>query len=316
MRYSLIILIIALQSFELSAQKIEKYYDYDWKECDELTARFFSTIEKTDSGYYKIDFYIGTKSLYSIGLYADEKCSIRHGTYKSFYANKKPKLTGRYFNGKANGIFISYHYNGMMKDSGRFMFDKLSGEYLAWHSNGFIKDSISPIDAEKYVSISWYDDGTPSEAGYLINGEKWGVWQYFYKSNKIAAKVQYKNDEIVSASYYKEDGALVEGEPIIDSDATFSTKKFDSWKDYLDRKLFWPNGFKFQGGGKATIIVMFTINEQGKVEDAYIDIPLHEAFNENALHPIKNSPLWKPAIQFNRPVKHVVRQAVTFSQQE
>lgn len=44
-----------------NAQEIEKYYDYNWKECELNAARYYCLITKTDSGFYRKGFYIREK---------------------------------------------------------------------------------------------------------------------------------------------------------------------------------------------------------------------------------------------------------------
>ena len=52
-----ILLVVCVTS--LSAQKIEKYYDYTWKEVQDPTrARFYSLIEKKDSVWSRFVFIV------------------------------------------------------------------------------------------------------------------------------------------------------------------------------------------------------------------------------------------------------------------
>ena len=69
------------------AQKIEKYYNYNWKETDISGASFYSMIDKTDSGWLRKDFYIHRKTLQMQALYADSSCKMQAGTAYYFYPN-------------------------------------------------------------------------------------------------------------------------------------------------------------------------------------------------------------------------------------
>jgi hypothetical protein len=43
---------------QAAAQRTELYSDYNWKPCEPLEARFYSTIQKTDSGWLRNDYFI------------------------------------------------------------------------------------------------------------------------------------------------------------------------------------------------------------------------------------------------------------------
>ena len=310
-----LIIFSLLFSIYCNAQKVEKYYDYNWKECESLDARFYSVIQKTDSGWYRIDYFLGTMFPQMIGLYKDEACKIRNGFFKWLYPNKRLKLIGNFSNNRREGIHISYHYNGMMADSAFYDDDFVRGIQMAWHANGFIADSITAVSENKLVQISWFDNGVPSSAGYYLFGKKDGLWTYYHSNFTISASVKYKKGVIEQARYFSEDGSAITDTSSINKEATFYWKK-RNWKDYVETKLFWPNRYNFSRGNKATVVINFYINEDGKVENAYIDIPFHELFDAIALDVIKKSPQWQPARQFSRNVKQLMRQSVTFTQAE
>lgn len=54
----LLFLLAIIFSLETLAQKIEKFYVYQWKDTTPANARFYGIIEKTDSGWHRRDYFI------------------------------------------------------------------------------------------------------------------------------------------------------------------------------------------------------------------------------------------------------------------
>jgi TonB family protein len=78
--------------------------------------------------------------------------------------------------------------------------------------------------------------------------------------------------------------------------------------------LEFPAGVTLKNTEKITVVVNATIDEEGNISDAYISVPVHPKFDEEALRVFKRSPKWIPAVAFNRSVKYYIRQPLTFGQ--
>jgi TonB family protein len=290
------------------------YYDIDWKPCDPLLARFVTIITPTDSGHLRSDYYISNEIPQMKAHYADAAEKIRHGQANYYYPNGKPSAIGQYNMNKRHGICISYHYNGMMSDSGNYDNGRIVGYKMGWHANGFQSDSIFQRNDSISAGVFWFDDGSPSMAGLYLNGERTGTWQFFYKGGGLAKKSVYQLGKEVTAQYFDQKGNPMK-KPLEERKATFKGGT-DGWVRHLEKNLYWPEGYKFNDGNQATVSVSFTINEDGKVADAYVDVPFHPEFDKIALKTIKQSQGWQPAVQHNRVVSYNHRQRVTFSQPE
>ena len=88
----------------MKAQKTEKFFDYEWKECKPNVARFYSTVVKTDSGYCRKDFYLREHKLQKYGNYKDSLLQIPNGKFYYFHANGSPNEAGKSVNGKKEGL--------------------------------------------------------------------------------------------------------------------------------------------------------------------------------------------------------------------
>ena len=311
----LILLFFCTKSF---AQKTEKYYDVFWKECTADMARFYSTVDKTDSGYTRVDYYLnnGIKPQ-MIGKYKDENCKIKDGYFIYYFPNGNIDSYVKYINGEKEGLYISFHYNGMMKDSTIFKTGKAIGTSLSWHSNGYISDSCILNNDGLYTSVSWFDNGTPSDAGKL-NGEnnKHGTWQFFNKMGDLTSKEIYNNGKYVNAKYYDKEKKITEKDSAdAYKDASFKGG-IKKWQKYLTDKLRFPENYKLKNSSQVTVVVTFTVTEEGSIDEVFISTPFAQSFDTIAENIIKESPKWVPAKSHNRNVRAIFRQPVSFAQIE
>lgn len=299
-----------------NGQKKEAFYDFYWNPCDPTSARYYSTVEKTDSGWLRKDYFIGTMKLQMQVLYEDETCKIPNGNVYYYHANGNPSMIGRKVHGKKEGVCMNFHSNGMTEDSAIYKNDKAIGNKLSWHRNGYTSDSVSHVNDSLDVHVGWFDHGGHAFAGYLLYGKRHGKWQYFHHNGKLSALIKYEKDIVVDKQYFNEDGSTLLDTSQVNKEAAFAKGGLSGWKKYLEKKLHWPHGLKFNTSAQATVGVSFSINEQGKVEDVEIVVPLHPEFDKIAERIIKESPDWVPGVLHNRKVKSWHTQPITFAQTE
>lgn len=56
----------------------------------------------------------------------------------------------------------------MMRDSAFYKDGEVTDTYLSWHRNGVMRDSIKRLNDSITVSVSWFENGAPSQAGFLL----------------------------------------------------------------------------------------------------------------------------------------------------
>lgn len=313
MKARLLVLFIFLTSLAC-AQKVEEYYDYNWKRCEPEQARYYALIEKTDSGWHRRDFFIHEGSLQMDGYYADSSCKVRQGQFYYFHPNLKLESAGEYVKDRHEGVWVRYYDNGMMHDSSFYINDNLTGYYFAWHKNGYISDSAFYNENGSGYSITWFDNGNPSSAGRFSAGYKMhGKWQFFHRNGRLSAVEIYNEGKLLSKEYYDETGNLETDTTSKDSEATFPGG-MQAWKKYMIRHLWFPDQYKIDNADKAVVVVDASIDEEGNVTDVELYAPLHPAFDRIAIEMMQHAPKWIPAVQHNRKVKYRIRQAVIFEQ--
>lgn len=299
-----------------AAQTTEAYYDFNWKPCEPGLARYYSTVQKTDSGWLRNDYFISGPALQMRALFADKNCKIKNGHAVYFHANGQLQATGKFVNDKREGPYIRYHSNGMMADSASYHNGETTGSHLFWHRSGYMSDSIYHINDSTDVHIQWFEDGKLSGAGYLLHGENHGRWRYYHRNGAVAGELVYNKGKVISAGYLTEDNNPQPDTAKANAAGRFKKGGDEGWKRYLEKNLFWPTGFKLANTTQVVVGVEFILSPEGKVTDVELTVPFHPEFDKIALNVIRNSPEWQPAVQHNRKVMQRFRQSVTFSQEE
>jgi TonB family protein len=312
----LVCILSFLISISSAGQKHENYYDYNWKACEPGDARFYCTVEKTDSGWLRLDYYLSNMQLQMQALYEDAACKSVNGYAFYYHPNGRPSTLGRMLHNKQQGICVRYYSNGMMADSAMYHNGIPAGSRIMWHRNGYMSDSIVHVNDSMNVHYSWFDNGSISFAGYLLKEKKHGKWKYFHRNGSLAGELVFDKGEIVSVKYYNDDGTGQADTSRANSDAVFKNGGTAGWAKYMEKNLYWPPGFAIKNTNRVVVVVSFVVDEEGRVQDAEVTVPFHKEFDSIALRIIKNSPAWKPAIAQNRKVKNYFRQPVTFQQDE
>lgn len=309
-----VLLFVTLISINASAQKTEAYYDYRWKPCKPELARFYSEATKTDSGWLRHDYFLGTRTLQMSGLYEDSANKITNGFFHYYYANGMPENLGRNVHNKKEGLWIRYHHNGVIEDSTMYVNGNPSGTSFGWHLNGYLSDSVIHSPDGSAVELNWSTNGNLSSGGRLMNGKLNGVWVFFHYNGKPAAREMYDNGKLVSREYYDSSGAQ-EDTASKDRGAVFAGGQA-AWKKFILKHIYFPPQYKFVNGDQVTVVVTATIDEEGNVLDPFVEVPFNKAFDNIAITIFEKSPKWLPAIRHNRAVVQMVKQPITFSQSE
>ncbi|MCW3106154.1 MAG: Antitoxin component YwqK of the YwqJK toxin-antitoxin module [Segetibacter sp.] len=306
--------IFLLFSVALHAQRIEQYYDWQWKRTEPVAARFYAVIEKKDSLWERKDYFIHEKSLQMIGTYTDTSCKIAHGNFQFYHPNRFLESNGQFVNGKKHGLWLTYHANNMMSDSTVYENGNITGTSLSWHSNGFPADSSVYNADGSGVSVSWFDNGVPAAAGRYSTGYKRnGQWQFFHKNGKLSSNEIFENGKLVNKQYFDEEGNALPDTTNRDKGAVFNGG-MSGWQKFIYKQLYFPSQYKIVNGDQAVVVVDGVIDEEGNMTEVEVSTPFYPDFDKIAVNALRKSPKWTPAIAHNRKVKYKIRQAVTFQQ--
>jgi len=257
-------------------------------------------------------YYISEKRLLMAGYFKDSTCRVLNGLVKYYHANGTLSATGNYVEEEREGLWLGFHKNGRMRDSMVLSRGQPVGIHLSWYANGFPSDSINLKIDGSGSHVSWFDNGAPSSAGRYSEGMKQdGKWKYFHKNGKISSIEIYEKSRLIDKRYFDENGMILNDTTNNDRKAQFPGGE-KVWKKYVSNHLYFPHGYKITNADEATIVVVFTINENGEVEDVYTSVPFNKVFDEIGEKLIKKSPKWIPAISHNRRVKCRLTQVMKF----
>ena len=91
----------------------------------------------------------------------EEKSTVYHGPWKSWYPNGQKARHITYKDGKREGAFTTWHENGQKIEEGTFKDDKRDGAYTEWHENGQKKSEGTFRDGQMVgLWILYNEDGT------------------------------------------------------------------------------------------------------------------------------------------------------------
>jgi antitoxin component YwqK of YwqJK toxin-antitoxin module len=311
---SMVAILLLLTAATTFAQKIEKYYDYQWHLTDVGHARFYSLLEKSDSGWHCRDYYVRDASLQFEGWYQDSDRKMAEGKCEYDYPDQTTEIRGGFVHGKKQGIWITYHPNGKMADSVVYDNGNPIGTGMAWFPNGYTADSTFHNADGSGVQLKWFDNGNPSSAGAMGPGfKKNGKWKFFHKNGQISALELYDQGKLLDKQYFDESGKPVLDTTSRDRPATYKAG-MTSWLEYLGKHLHYPKGFVITNSDQAVVVIKMTIDEEGKIRDAFVRVPFYPDFDKIALDVIGKAPRWLPAMDHNRIVSAHLTQPVIFQE--
>lgn len=131
-----------------------------------------------------------------------------HYQYLFFYGNYHLTNVHRfkiisYSNGKKNGPLYILNDHSDTTEIANFKDDTLNGQ-LSYYDNRKIKKVETYIDGDQTgLQTEYYPEGTRSQEGYDLHGEKVGVWKYWDRDGKLGSTFDFGHqaslDSIVKA---------------------------------------------------------------------------------------------------------------------
>lgn len=312
LKYYLISVMLLFSCISYAQKTIETWYDENWEETHVQLARYYSHREHTDSGWYRKDMFVSTQKWQMVGLYEDKECNQKNGVFRFYYPDGKLKSFGAYKHDKNNGLHLEFFNDGSLKDSVFYVDGTARGISSGWYRNGNQEYALTVDDNGNGVYTSWFDNGQPSSAGKYRNyNQRNGRWQFFHKNGKVSAIELYDMGVIKGNQYFDDDGSPTEDTSKITRLAQFPGGN-KAWSKFISSNLYFPAHLDIRNGYRAVLLVTATINEEGKMTDIEVDLPLHPQLDKIAVDALKKSPLWLPAKSHNRNIASRFSQSVSF----
>lgn len=145
-------------------------------------------------------------------------------------------------------------------------------------------------------------DGTVIGIQRYIGGKQNGVSEYYFRSGKRSAAIEYKDNKILKEEYWDEDGTVVTDKSRITQKPLFKGKPVESeFVFWVSRNLTYPENCRdAKIEGKVTL--SFTITEEGRLIDIEVVSSPHPDLSAEAVSVVSNAPPFNPGRRYNQDV--------------
>lgn len=174
--------------------------------------------------------------------------------------------------------------------------------------------------------FAWYNkNGIIDSSGYVADGKKDFMWQYFNNDVKAYKIMWYDNgkwnrtENVITKITTYADGhiedtvqkAPVKNDTVIQVQAQFPGGP-SAWTSYITHNLHIPDRLLSIGhGGK--MMVEFVVDKEGNIKSVSLRQSLEWSADAEAMRLIKSSPRWIPAEQAGRKVNYRQLQSLTMA---
>jgi antitoxin component YwqK of YwqJK toxin-antitoxin module len=220
------------------------------------------------------------------GVYKDQNLTIPHGPFK-YYLNIGGKNilahSGSFFNGVKYGEWIDYYADGKKMRLTTMRGEEMNGPFAYYNDR----------------------DTTPSMKGQYVKGKKNGPWISAGKTDIFKDGII--TETIPNKEYEKRNAMIVDAAQRLrrQEHITAAIEPIDFGK-YMQQRL--SSYFKpyFEKSAGTAIIIMFTVNEQGKLSNGKSLTRVSDDVQLQVAHAIDNAPYWAPAQANGKPVSQNV----------
>lgn len=301
--------------FFASAQKREEVFNFSFKPSNS-GPYYYVVTEKKDSGWHREAYFISQMAMAMEGWYKDEACNLAHGPVKWFHPTRVLKSTGRYVNGKKEGLWLGFDDQGNLIDSSTYHDGYLTGVSFRWHSNGMAKDSLDFDGQGNGVQVSWYDDGNLASAGrWTADTVKKDRWKYFHKNGTVMATEDYVNGKLVTCNCYTEAGQALDTADCREKEA-LPSGGIKGWQRFLasglQQLLNSKAASREWSAGQRTVAIRFVVEKDGSLSEFKPLTQYGRGLEEEIIKLLQRSPRWTPGQQWGRPVRSYHTQPLTF----
>lgn len=183
------------------------------------------------------------------------------------------------------------------------------GQSITLDSN----DSISSLEFYNQKSLKhgqskgWFNNRKLNWEGRYVDGKREGAWQYYHYNGKLALKGFFKNDSLIRAYHFDENGVKINKPETFERNAFFDKGMREFQKNI--KKI--PQNLKDIIRGK--VIFIFTIQTDGSIQDVMFSrISLSEDLENQLIHFLKSIKGWQPAIHLGRKIPLKMKIPITF----
>jgi len=246
------------------------YFDNSWEQCAKEKAKYYRIIRMDLDGdfmFHVTDYYLSGQAQMT-GTYKSIRPDDREGIFTWYYPDGNKQQECEYKDNQLNGAFQEWYEDGQVKTKESFSEGLIDGPLKTWRKDGKLE-----LDAQ------------------YSKGEKHGYFLSYYKNGQLARKELYDNGKFIEGQCYTQDGKSTDFFPYIVLPAFKGGPP--ALKKFIQNEMKYPKKAEKEGR-EATILLIFTVDENGHILNPRViggDAPY---FNEEALRIVNSFPDWIP----------------------
>lgn len=255
----------------VSAQVLDTmYFDRNWEQADISEAHYYRIISIDSSGDFRfyVEDYYPEGNIQMTGTYKSIRPDNKDGHFIYWYEDNKKQMECHYRNNVLHGLLREWYPSGQPETYQEFKAGLLDGEYISWREDGSYK-----LKARYY------------------KGEKHGNFQSFYPNRQMVRDDYFENGILIDGRCFAEDGTPVDYFPYVLMPKYPGGRA--ALRKFVEKEMIYPDEARRQRI-EGAVIVLFTVNEDGRVEDPRVVNGDLEYFNEEALRIVRKFPEWIP----------------------
>lgn len=279
MKFALLFVFFSIALVAKSQDTIVKYFDVNWKEVKESEAAFYRKAYKISGSKWKVEDYYLSGQMQMSGTYLSKELKKKNGKFIYFFDNGQKEIEGEYKNGGKVGEWIWWFENGSMCEQGKY--DSRGKKTDFWKR--------------------WYSNGQLDNEGRYINGKHDDEWKWFFKNGQMSSKELYKNGELISFTFWDEEGHELENGIEFEVMPEY-IGGVDALTAYLGSSVNYPEKARL-AKKSGRVLIDFVVGINGEIEGVKVRQSVHPLLDNEALRVVSEMKKWKNGLQHNRPVR-------------
>jgi len=268
--FSLILYLTCIGYLEGQTLTDTMYFNNSWEQSTREEARYYRIINMDPSGdfmFHVTDYYL-TGQVQMTGTYRSIRPDHREGTFTWFTPDGQKQQECNYKNNQLHGSYQEWFDNGQNKTRQNFNEGFLDGPYKSWRQDGTMQ-----LDAQ------------------YSKGELHGFFISYYSNGQLARKELYDQGQFIEGQCFTAEGLPTEYFPYIILPSFIGGNP--ELHKFIKEELNYPKKAEKEGR-EATILVLFTVDENGRIQNPRIIHGDAADFNEEALRIVNSFPDWIP----------------------
>lgn len=240
---------------------------------------------------------------------SDSLAKLKNGLYKEYDVEGQLRLERYYTDNQLNGISYIYR-GGELVDSNTYKNNHLTGKGFLYHSFSKEKNYEFDLDEDGNGEMKYIGNEFKPFTVKYVDGKRNGMVLYESPKVKTRTEVTYVDGKVDKFKGWDADGNPIPKDSLkLFEYASYAGIK--GWRSYLMSNLRYPDE-AVRKGIEGTVRVIFTVDENGNTSDFRVISSPDKLLSDEALRIVSKSGIWKPAKEFNIPVKYRQIQPIVF----